>query len=244
MQYLLFLDESGDHGLNNIDPQYPVFVLCGIILPETSYQLLQSEVANIKQKFWGNKKVIFHSRDIRKCENEFTILFDNEIKGNFYKAVNNIISKSDYTIITSAIQKENYIKRYGRLSDDVYEIALSFVLERAIFYLDDIREEKKSLQIVIEQRGKKEDQKLSQHFNTLLARGTGYVNATRIWNYGINISFQKKKDDIVGLQVADLIAYPIARYVLDYERANPAFEIFQNKFYSKKGKRYGLKIFP
>lgn len=244
MQYLLFLDESGDHGLNNIDPQYPVFVLCGIILSETSYQILQSEVANIKQKFWGNKKVIFHSRDIRKCENEFTILFDNEIKGNFYKAVNNMISKSDYTIITSAIQKENYIKRYGRLSDDVYEIALSFVLERAIFYLDDTREENNSLQIVIEQRGKKEDQKLSQHFNTLLARGTGYVNATRIWNYGINISFQKKKDDIVGLQVADLIAYPIARYVLDPERANPAFEIFQNKFYSKKGKRYGLKIFP
>lgn len=114
MQYLLFLDESGDHGLNNIDPQYPVFVLCGIILSETSYQILQSEAANIKQKFWGNKKVIFHSRDIRKCENEFTILFDNGIKGNFYKAVNNMISKSDYTIITSAIQKENYIRRYGR----------------------------------------------------------------------------------------------------------------------------------
>lgn len=123
-------------------------------------------------------------------------------------------------------------------------MALSFVLERAIFYLDDTKEENNSLQIVIEQRGKKEDQKLSQHFNTLLARGTGYVNATRIWNYGIKISFQKKKDDIVGLQVADLIAYPIARYVLNPERANPAFEIFQNKFYSKKGKRYGLKIFP
>lgn len=77
-----------------------------------------------------------------------------------------------------------------------------------------------------------------------MARGTGYIDATRIWNYGININFKKKKDDIVGLQVADLVAYPIARYVLDPQRANPSFEIFSDKFYSKKGKRYGLKIFP
>lgn len=244
MKYFLFLDESGDHGLNNIDPQFPVFVLSGILLTEDSYESLKAEAGKIKQKFWGHKKVIFHSRNIRKCENEFTILFDNEIKGDFYEAINNLVGNSNYSIITSAIKKDNYIKRYGRLSDDVYEVALSFILERAIFYLDEIKETKKSLQIVIEQRGKKEDQKLSKHFNTLLARGTGYVHPTRIWNYGINISFQKKKDDIVGLQVADLIAYPIARYVLDPERANPAFEIFSDKFYSKKGKRYGLKIFP
>lgn len=244
MKYFLFLDESGDHGLNNIDPQFPVFVLCGIILSDISYKRLKSQVAKLKLKFWGNKKVILHSRDIRKCENEFTILFDNKIKQELYYSVNNLIRNSDYTIITSAIQKNNYIKRYGRLSDDVYEVALSFILERAIFYLDDVNESNKSLNIYIEQRGKKEDQKLSEHFNKLLARGTGYIDATRIWNYGININFKKKKDDIVGLQVADLVAYPIARYVLDPQRANPSFEIFSDKFYSKKGKRYGLKIFP
>jgi len=29
---VLFLDESGDHSLNVIDPQYPVFVLGGVIV--------------------------------------------------------------------------------------------------------------------------------------------------------------------------------------------------------------------
>ena len=44
--------------------------------------------------------------------------------------------------------------------------------------------------------------------------------------------------------LADLIAYPIARYILEPDRINPSFEAFKNKFYEKAGKRYGLKIFP
>jgi hypothetical protein len=44
--------------------------------------------------------------------------------------------------------------------------------------------------------------------------------------------------------LADLLAYPAARYVLDKERANPAFDLFRDKFYTKDGKMYGLKIFP
>jgi hypothetical protein len=32
VQKILFLDESGDHDLSNIDPLYPLFVLGGVIL--------------------------------------------------------------------------------------------------------------------------------------------------------------------------------------------------------------------
>ncbi|MEX2589990.1 MAG: DUF3800 domain-containing protein, partial [Chitinophagales bacterium] len=34
MRYYLFLDESGDHGLKNIDSGFPVFVLCGVLISE------------------------------------------------------------------------------------------------------------------------------------------------------------------------------------------------------------------
>jgi hypothetical protein len=50
--------------------------------------------------------------------------------------------------------------------------------------------------------------------------------------------------DVNGLQLSDLIAYPVARHVLDPIRANPAFDVLVGKFYSKGGKRYGLKVFP
>lgn len=244
MKYFLFLDESGDHGLTNIDEQFPIFVLSGILISESNYKLMSAQLADIKKEFWGNKKVIIHSRDIRKCQNEFTILFDEEIKKNFYSKINDLITTQNYVIISSAINKDKYIKLYGRLSDDVYEISLSFIIERAVFYLDDFASNVNALNVIIEKRGSKEDQKLNDHFNSLLSRGTGFVKPIRIKNYNSNCKFQHKKEDVAGLQVADLIAYPIARYVLDPERANPAFDLLASKFYSKNKKRFGLKIFP
>ncbi len=244
MTFYLFLDESGDHGLGNIDPQYPVFVLSGVLVLETDYRIIEKQLSEIKSKFWGSKKVIIHSSDIRKCQHEFQILFDLDIKKNFYYSVNSLISSSNYKIIASAINKLKYIQRYGKLSNDVYEVSLSFLIERAIFYLDSVQLPGKNLKIIIEKRGRKEDKKLDEHFQKLCAKGTGFVDKSRLAAYQLEISFFDKKDDVAGLQLADLIAYPIARYIIDPTRANPAFDILSSKFYTKANKRYGLKIFP
>ncbi len=244
MDYYLFIDESGDHGLVNLDPNFPVFLLCGVLLSETNYAAIKESFNEIKHRFWDNKTVIFHSRDIRKCEKEFQILFDLDLKQDFYLRLNNVIKKQNYTVFASAIKKDNYIKTYGKLSNDVYELALSFIIERAIFYLDGISDSDKRLHIVIEKRGKVEDKKLDEHFQRLTARGTGFVSADRLKALGMQIIFKHKKENINGLQLADLLAYPIARYVIDSKRANPAFELLAPKFYTKKGRRYGLKIFP
>jgi len=243
-KYYLFIDESGDHGLTTLSPDFPVFLLCGVLMSEVAYFAIRDEFNRIKAEFWKNKQVIFHSRDIRKCEKEFQILFDMELKAAFYNQLNGCIANGQYTVIASAIRKDNYIKKFGRLSNDVYELALSFMIERSVFYLDGIKLPNKSLQIVIEKRGKKEDKKLDEHFQRLMARGTGYVDAQRLRDINLNIHFRDKKENINGLQLADLVAYPTARYVIDPKRANPAFDIVAPKIYSKNGKRYGLKIFP
>ncbi len=244
MKHYLFLDESGDHGLVSVDPDFPVFVLCGVIISEQSYLSIGQTMEKIKKKFWGEKKVIFHSRDIRKCEKEFQILFDQGIKKEFYSAINDLVASSNYTIIASAINKANHIKQYGKLASDVYEIALSFIVERSIFFLDDLPNKPHLLDVVIEQRGKREDARLHEHFQKLCSRGTGYVSPERIQTYCQSIAFKSKTADVNGLQLADLIAYPIARYVLDSKRANPAFDVLESKIYAKKGQRYGLKVFP
>ena len=126
----------------------------------------------------------------------------------------------------------------------VYEISLSFIVERTIFYLDSLNREDIELEILIEKRGKKEDRQLAEHFQKLLARGTGFVNAERLKSYGIEIGFKSKRENINGIQLADLIAYPVARYVLDTSRANPAFDLIKPKIYTKGNKLYGLKVFP
>jgi hypothetical protein len=243
-KYYLFIDESGDHGLVNLDPDFPVFLLCGIILSDENYQKTRDSINTLKRKFWNNKEVILHSRDIRKCNKEFQILFDDEVKKQFYLGLNEIIQDSKYRIIASAIDKQKYIKTYGKLSNDVYELSLSFIIERAIFCLDEVNNSEKQLEIVIEKRGKKEDKKLEEHFQRLLSRGTGYVSAERLKEVNIKIVFKDKKENINGLQLTDLVAYPIARYVIEPKRANPAFEVLSKKIYNRNGIRYGLKKFP
>lgn len=85
---------------------------------------------------------------------------------------------------------------------------------------------------------------LDEHFQRLLSRGTGYVSAERLRAYGLRIIFKSKRENINGLQLADLIAYPMARYVIEPDRPNPAFEVLAPKIYTKGTRRYGLKVYP
>lgn len=98
----------------------------------------------------------------------------------------------------------------------------------------------------IEHTRKKEDEALKSHFLKLKSLGTYYVTPERLASYEVGIEFKDKKDNINGLQLSDLVAYPIARYVMDKERANPAFDVIVPKFYTRAGKwlGVGLKIFP
>lgn len=244
MNYFLFIDESGDHGLSNLNPNFPLFLLCGVVISESDYEKLRQGFNRIKERIWKSKHVIFHSRDIRKCEKEFKYLFDLDLKKAFYKELDGVIERNDYTIISSAILKEQFIKKYGKLSDDVYEISLSFIIERVVFLLDALKTNNITLNVIIEKRGKKEDRKLEEHFQRLKSRGTGYVSAKRLRDYNMNIVFKDKRENINGLQLADLAAYPIAQHVLNPDRVNPSFEVVKSKIYLYEKKGYGLKIFP
>lgn len=242
MKYYLFIDESGDHGLKCVDKDFPVFVLCGIIFSEESYAIFNDKLNSLKKELWHSPHVILHSRDIRKCDKEFQILFNLEKKKYFYDEINSLIQESIFTIISSVIQKDEYIKKYGRLGN-VYSISLSFIIERTIFYLDSLKKDIQ-LEIIVEKRGKLEDNELLKHYNEVFSIGTGYVNPERIRSYSTKLRFKSKKDNINGLQLSDLIAYPIARYMIEPNRVNLSFDVFEDKFYKSNGKRYGLKQFP
>ena len=243
MKYYLFVDESGDHGLKTIDEGFPVFLLCGVLVSEMEYYKMDLNINASKIKYWNNINVILHSRDIRKCNNEFKILFDLKLKERFYDDLNHIFSSNKYKIISSAINKIEFIKKYGKLEDDVYEIALSFILESTIFCLDEAKD-CSSLEIIIEKRGKKEDAKLSNHMNKLSQIGTYYVSKERIDKYNIKYKFLRKNENSNGLQISDLLAYPIAKKVIYPDGVNMPYELIKDKIYNKNGKLYGLKIFP
>jgi len=152
------------------------------------------------------------------------------------------MKESNYTIVSCSILKEPYIRKYGRFGD-VYGLSLSFIIERTIFFLDS-QNDSTELCTYAEKRGKKEDTALLRFYNEVIDRGTYFVSSTRIKSYFKSFEFMDKQDNIAGLQISDLSAYPITKYVLDKHSVNYAFDILESKIYTQGGKRHGLKIFP
>jgi hypothetical protein len=228
--YHLFLDETGDHGLSFIDPNFPIFVLCGVIFENDDYNIFRKNLNYLKVKFWGNENIFLHSRDIRKCDKAFQILFDLKIKEAFYNELNHIIELSRFKIIAVGINKEEFIKKYGKTSNDPYEFSLSSIIDQSLFYLDE--NSCKRLKITIEKRGKKEDEALYSHYSKIYANGTYNISKEKIKQYQIDFEFKNKLDNINGLQLADLVAYPIARYLINKSGVNLAFDKIKNKIVS------------
>ena len=243
--YYLYIDECGDQNLESFSPTFPIFTLCGILVAEDKIERLNQQVKELKRAFWGDKMIILHSRDIRRCQKGFEILFDLNVKQRFYEAINNVLKQNDvYIIVSCSILKEPYIRQFGKLND-VYGQSLSFVLERSIFCIDDINpKEDCFIHAIVEKRGKKEDKALKNYYEQLLERGTYWVHASRMQDRMESLEFRWKSEDVIGLQIADLVAYPLTRHVLNPEEVNYAYDIIKQNSYKRDGKLLGLKIFP
>jgi len=245
MKYYLYIDECGDQNLSNYDEQFPIFTLCGVIVSEEKRTLLEQQIHALKDEFFATQHVILHSRDIRKCQKGFEVLFDLDVKKHFYERINQILGQKDvYVIVACAIMKEPYIRHFGKLND-VYAHSLSFVLERSIFYLESAQhDEKNELHIVVEMRGKKEDNSLQSFYAQLLDKGTYWISSERLKNMAKSFTHVSKKANAIGLQIADLVAYPITRHLLDPNEPNLAYEIIKDSIYTQNNKQIGIKIVP
>jgi hypothetical protein len=49
----LFLDESGDHSLDVIDSQYPMFVLGGVIMSSANYGSVNAQWKRMRKNLFG-----------------------------------------------------------------------------------------------------------------------------------------------------------------------------------------------
>lgn len=242
-RYYLYIDECGDHQLEKFNPDFPIFTLCGILVPGDKLSALEESVKTFKRKFFNNEDVIIHSRDIRKQEKAFSILQYPEIRSRFYEGINTILGQSDvYVIVCCSILKVPFVERFSR-GEDVYGLSLKYLIERAIFCMDDNIEDG-ILDIYIERRGVIQDRMLLNYYNRLRASGTKWVTSDRLVSRLGRFNFSYKRDNIIGLQLADLCAYPITRHVLNPNAHNPAYDVIAEKIYKYKGAILGMKIIP
>lgn len=239
--FIVYVDESGDHGLQSIDSQYPVFVLAFCIFHKESYRTIASPaLQELKFRYFGHDMVVLHEHDIRKAKGSFKFLVDAATRERFMQDLNRLVEAVPLTLVASVIQKDRLLQRYAS-PQNPYHIALAFGLERVASFLRVHGQSQRETHFVFECRGKKEDSELAEEFERV-CRGANY----RGKRMPFQMTFADKKTNCCGLQLADLFARPIGRKIMNPREGNRAFEIIQKKLY-RQGKRvqgFGLKIFP
>lgn len=138
------------------------------------------------------------------------------------------------------MRKSAYVDHVGRLTEDAYAVALSTLLENAILMLIRLPGPPSPLHLVLERRGKREDLELARNFQRILQLGTAHLTPTQLAEHAPTIDFRPKADNLNGHQLADLLAYPIARHVLAAGNTNPAFEALSTHL----DPSHGLRIIP
>lgn len=240
--YIVYVDESGDHGLRNINREYPVFVLAFCICHKDAYRrTVLPAVQQLKLDFWGHDAVVLHSHEIRKSRGDFSILFNAEIRAAFLERLNGVIESAEFTLVAAVVDKAKLVDRYA-VPNDPYEIALGFCMERLQMFLVERGQADATTHLLIECRGKAEDDKLELEFRRI-RDGANRVGPMP----NLAVRFVDKKHNSPGLQLADLVAHPVGRHVITPDQPNRAYELVEPKFRrSAAGKidGFGLKVFP
>jgi len=241
---VLFLDESGDHNLSVIDPQYPLFVLAGVIA-EKNYAEgeLTDAVQGFKRRLFGRDDLILHTADITRNRNGFEQMQDAGFRRRFYDELNALMRSLDYTVVACAIRKEAHLSRYGLAALDPYLLSLDILVERFCMEIGNVEE---AGIIVAERRGPTLDRGLELAWLNLKIQGTQYMQASEIEKRILALNLRPKSDNLAGLQLADLVVTPIGRYLLG-KHVKEDYQVVESKFRRSRGGRYegyGLIVLP
>lgn len=184
----------------------------------------------------------------------FRVLSDLNVEKEFNTEFLELLSKWKFKTITVLIDKLEHQTKYSTWRFDPYHYCMAIILERYHLRLKDIE---CVGDMMFESRGGKEDLRLKESYRKIYEHGTDWVKASDLHDTITTheLKIKPKSANIAGLQVADLVAYPLCRYALKYyklkEDGRETFneqmmEVLKTKIYKKENKMdgYGLKKLP
>ena len=101
--FVVFADESGDHGMASIDADRKA-VYTSRFIPE---------LHGLKFRFWGHDSVVLHEHDIRMETGPFGVLrSDRALRHDFYDALNELLVSTEAEFIVALVDKPKHRSRY------------------------------------------------------------------------------------------------------------------------------------
>ncbi len=256
-EYTLYLDES-----KSVDN---VFVIGGFACHVDKEIIIERKLKELKDIIWkdtkNEAKKVFHATDyIKKYPTAFFDLIKivKEVGGSIFATV---IKLDELEELFGASYGKNE-KNEFTLVDDPFNIALEKVIENYTHFLFYKGAFGKTLYEARNSDGQRwyisPDFMLKKDYLKIIAnnKGIAYINDEALKLCNTNFSVKKKKEDVAGLQIADNIAYIIARSMSHSLKENEnidkifdeIFDLAYNGNFNRKNKDlrhfYGIKILP
>ena len=238
-EFIVFADESGDHGLVSIDAQFPVFALVFCVFEKTIYaEQVEPAFRKLKFKWFGHDAAILHEREIRKQMQPFDFLRSSAATRDAFMAdVTAIMAEARFHAYVSVIDKTKLRERYQQ-PHNPYDLAMLFCMEKLSNRLVVDGQRGKLTHVLFEARGRAEDAQLELEFRRVTANQRQW--GWRRVDFGrapLEPIFVPKSANLAGHQLTDLIARPLALRALRPDQPNRAADLIADRIWD-------LKVFP
>lgn len=131
--YIFYADESGDHSLTSVDPDYPVFSLSLCAFRKETYcARVVPQFQRLKFRYFGHDAIVLHEHDIRKQNVDFRILTDKIIREAFLHDLSECLERSPFRIFGTVILKPDL--RFDLFPENPYVISLRICLQQAFIF--------------------------------------------------------------------------------------------------------------
>jgi len=256
--YRMYVDETGNADLAaSANPVHRFLSLTGIIISIPHLrQVAIPEIQRIKAEILEldpDEVHPLHRKEIMERKYPFHKLRIPEKQAAFDAAILKLLSDLKYQVVTAVIDKHAHLAKYGTWAFDPYHYCLQVLFERYCMTLHGLGARG---DVMSEARGKREDERLASAYDELY-KNPGHIRADVIARLtSKKLKIFKKAQNVVGLQLADLIAHPSAMYlrsVYNKEPQEAAFggqivKILVDKKYRRHWfhgiKGYGIKWLP
>jgi len=251
MNYIIYLDESYEKSSEYV-------IMVGFIAPLEKWKILNDEINQLKIKYFKDpyynlKKIRRNKYDKEKIWDSLTQQQKDEFNNEFYE----IITKEDYTIIASVIDKE---KMENKTKELIFHLNYSFIIQRYEYFLSE--HNSYGLAIMDEADASVEVRDLLHSHEGFLKEGVSVKREDIQFKLGTNeiylkdykkrqlnhicenLTFQDDEDNNM-LQITDMIAAAM------FAKFNRSSDVWYNKIekiirHNSDGKieGWGLKVFP
>jgi len=212
-RYRLYIDETGDSAFNRLsNPIHRYFGLLGVWLEQNADAKFTQNLKTFKESIFHETSmpVAFHRKDIINKKGAFGILREAEINQKFNYGLLNLLSNSEFRLICVLIDKKFLWEQYSNPADP-YHYCLRAMLDR---YCQWLKCRNAVGDVMAEARGKQFDRLLELEYKRFFEENIAYGHEQKRVLTSSSIKFSRKTDHQAGVELADILAYPIKQNML------------------------------